>query len=372
MNASPESGKGAEQRNLKLIRQDIQTAAPDLSSLVTVSSVALEAMQARLAPGEQLLEFYYQDGALFAFLLDGKAVQGTRLDGDGLAKLVQAFRSAVESPATNDWVAPAKALHARLIKPIEPLLTASRLIIVPHGALHYLPFGALMAENGSLLIDRHTLRMLPAASVITLLKPVLADKTLPILAFGNPDLGDARLDLAFAESEARTVAGLVKGSRLLLRQEASEGNFRRAAGLFSRIHFATHGKFQAESPLDSGLYLARDAEHDGVLTVSELYSMQLNADLVTLSACETGLGKVDNGDDVVGLARGFLYAGARSVVSSLWSVDDKATEELMRAFYANLAGTSRAEALRSAQLKARGQYPHPFHWAAFQLTGRAD
>jgi CHAT domain-containing protein len=328
--------------------------------------------QSKLAEGEQLVEFYYQDDVLFAFVLDQKTIQAVKLDGANLAKLVQDMRSAVENPGTAEWINPAKLLHARLIKPIESLLVGKRLIVVAHGALHYLPFNALMAENGSLFIDRYTLRMLPAASVINLLKPVLMEKNAPTLTFGNPDLGDAKLDLAFAEGEARAVAKLVKGSRLLLRKDASETNFRRAAGLFSRIHFATHGKFQAESPLDSGLYLARDAENDGLLKVSELYSMQINADLVTLSACETGLGKIDNGDDVVGLSRGFLYAGARSVISSLWSVDDNATAELMGAFYVELANTPKAEALRAAQLKTRTSFPHPFFWAAFQLTGRAD
>ena len=372
LNASPVHEKNAEQRSLKLVRQDIAAAAPDLSSLVSVGSVPLAETQSKLAEGEQLVEFYYQDDVLFAFVLDQKTIQAVKLDGANLAKLVQDMRSAVENPGTAEWINPAKLLHARLIKPIESLLVGKRLIVVAHGALHYLPFNALMAENGSLFIDRYTLRMLPAASVINLLKPVLMEKNAPTLTFGNPDLGDAKLDLAFAEGEARAVAKLVKGSRLLLRKDASETNFRRAAGLFSRIHFATHGKFQAESPLDSGLYLARDAENDGLLKVSELYSMQINADLVTLSACEMGLGKIDNGDDVVGLSRGFLYAGARSVISSLWSVDDNATAELMGAFYVELANTPKAEALRAAQLKTRTSFPHPFFWAAFQLTGRAD
>jgi CHAT domain-containing protein len=100
--------------------------------------------------------------------------------------------------------------------------------------------------------------------------------------------------------------------------------------------------------------------------------MSLDADLVTLSACETGLGKVNNGDDVVGLTRGFLYAGSRSIISSLWSVDDKSTAVLMTAFYQNLLAADKREALRQAQIKVRGAHPHPFFWAAFQLTGRDD
>jgi CHAT domain-containing protein/predicted negative regulator of RcsB-dependent stress response len=370
--AGPATESAAEQRNLVLVRQDIRSAAPDLSSLVSVGTVPLAGIQAKLAADEQLVEYYYLGDAMYAFVIDQQGLHAVSLNAKGLGDAVQVFRKSLENVSSDEWVAEAKGLYSRLITPIEPLLTGRRMLIVPHGALHYLPFNALIAENGSQLIDRHSLRTLPSASVISLLKPAVGSKGAPILVFGNPDLGDSRFDLTFAEAEARTVASLAPGSRLLLRKEASQGNFRRAAGLFSRIHFATHGKFQAESPLDSGLYLARDADYDGLLKVSDLYSMQLNADLVTLSACETGLGKIDNGDDVVGLARGFLYAGTRSVVSSLWSVDDKATAELMKAFYENLTRLDKQEALRQAQIAVRTSFPHPYYWAAFELTGRAD
>jgi len=93
---------------------------------------------------------------------------------------------------------------------------------------------------------------------------------------------------------------------------------------------------------------------------------------VTLSACETGLGKVANGDDVIGLTRGFLYAGARSIVASLWEVDDAATEQLMLSFYRNLSSHDKREALRLAQIETRGNFPQPMYWAAFQIVGRAD
>jgi len=227
-------------------------------------------------------------------------------------------------------------------------------------------------SEGKFLLDRYSLRFLPSASVLKYLRPVLQNKPSHLLALGNPDLDDPRLDLAFAEGEAKLVASLYPTSRVLLRKDASESNFKKAGSVFSRIHFASHGKFQADAPLKSGLYLAKDADNDGILTVGELYSMNLEADLVILSACETGLGKIASGDDVVGLTRGFLYAGSRSIVASLWSVDDKATATLMEAFHGNLASMNKREALREAQLKAREAFPHPFFWAAFQLTGRAE
>jgi CHAT domain-containing protein len=157
----------------------------------------------------------------------------------------------------------------------------------------------------------------------------------------------------------------------VLRKEATEAALRDNAAGYNYLHFATHGEFNADAPLDSALILAQDATSDGLLTVSKLYSMRLDIDLATLSACETGLGKIANGDDVVGLTRGFLYAGASTIVASLWQVDDRATSELMTRFYGNLEHGDKREALRRAQLDARKKYPHPYYWAAFQLTGNA-
>ena len=117
---------------------------------------------------------------------------------------------------------------------------------------------------------------------------------------------------------------------------------------------------------------ARDADRDGWLRAKDLYRLRLNADLITLSACETALGKVSGGDDVVGFTRGFLYAGARSIVSSLWKVDDLATRDLMVDFYRGLPKLGKAESLRQAQLGVMKRLPHPFYWAAFQVTGRAQ
>jgi CHAT domain-containing protein len=158
----------------------------------------------------------------------------------------------------------------------------------------------------------------------------------------------------------------------LLRKDANEAALRQYGSGFRYLHFATHGEFNSDAPLKSALLLSRDREHDGLLTVDKLYSMKLDADLVTLSACETGLGKIANGDDVVGLTRGFLYAGASSIVASLWKVDDKATSYLMTRFYDNLERSDKREALRQAQRDTLGRYAHPYYWAAFQLTGNAQ
>ncbi len=205
--------------------------------------------------------------------------------------------------------------------------------------------------NQKYLIERYSIRMLPSASVIKYLPAKKSLRPANILVFGNPVLDDPRYkDLVNAQNEAIKIASILPQSKVLLRKEATETAFKAYGGGFNFIHFATHGQFNADAPLKSAIMLAKDAQNDGMLTVDKLYSMKLNADLVTLSACETGLGKIANGDDIVGLTRGFLYAGSSSIVASLWQVDDLATSDLMTEFYSNLKKFNKSEALRSAQL----------------------
>ena len=233
-----------------------------------------------------------------------------------------------------------------------------------------MPFNALRNGRG-FLIEHYGLRLLPSASVLAFLdKPRRTEADL--LAYGNPDLGDARYALPGAEAEAAAITRLWPDTRLLVGSDATETQLKQAAGLFRVVHLATHGQFRADAPLESRMLLAPDAANDGNLTVPEIYGLRLNAELVTLSACETGLGDVASGDDVIGLTRGFLYAGARSIVSSLWKVPDASTKLLMTVFYTELrAGADKVTAMRVAQQKVRAQYPHPVFWAAFQVTGGA-
>ena len=357
-------------RSIRAVQAEIQSADPELASLVTVSAVALDEIRARIPADEALVEYYRDGDELFAFVVTAKDLKAVRLDGRNLEAEVRDFRAAlmdVKSPAHLDL---SKRLYKRLIAPIEGLLDKPNLLIVAHGALHYLPFNALHDGN-RYLIERYRLRLLPAASMLQYLRATKPEKPGGMLAFGNPDLGDPRLDLRHAEAEAVAVSGTIPKSRALVRGKATETALKHFGQGFAYIHIASHGEFDPDQPLKSALRLAKDAENDGSLTIGELYSLKLDADLVTLSACETGLGKIANGDDVVGLTRGFLYAGSRSIVASLWKVADLATAHLMIRFYAHLAQGDRREALRAAQLETRGKYPHPFYWAAFQLTGNA-
>ena len=353
------------------LRHDLRTQAPELSSLVNVTYASAKDIQAKLPADEVLVEYYYDDKKTYAFVITRDHLQVVWLEGGNLAQDVKAFREALDSPKDNRHLALSQKLHRQLFQPLEATLGKQNVLIVAHGALHYLPFNALH-DGREYLIDRYRLRLLPSASIMPYLRGTRAGKAGTLLAFGNPDLGDRRYDLAHAQTEAQAIIKVVPGARALVRKEATETAFKQQGGNYAYIHFASHGEFNADAPLNSALLLAKDSANDGTLTVGELYSMRLNADLVTLSACETGLGKIANGDDVVGLTRGFLYAGSRSIVASLWKVDDEATAYLMTRFYQSLKGTSKREALRLAQIETRKKYSHPYYWAAFQLTGEAN
>lgn len=352
-------------------RSQLTQRSPELASLVTVTTPALSELRKRLAADEALVEYYYggKRGVLYAFVMSAAAVQVRVLSAQGLVEEVQSFRQSIESAKDETWREDARRLHARLIAPLDALPASGTLTIVAHGALHYLPFNALH-DGRQLLVERYRLRLLPAASVLAFLKANPDSPTGNILALGNPDLNNARYDLEFAQAEAEAIARTMPKSRALTRAAASKAAFRQYAGDFRYLHIASHGRFDPVVPLNSALLLAGERQGDGALTVGELYSMRLAADLVTLSACETGLGRIESGDDVVGLTRGFLYAGARSIVASLWQVDDQATGELMQSFYETLRqGRGKAEALRESQITTSRRHPHPFYWAAFQLVG---
>jgi CHAT domain-containing protein len=353
------------------IRERIAAGAPELASLVSVTAVSAGDIRKSIPPQETLVEYYTQGDALFVFVLTKDGVKAVKLDGSHVVEEIADFRKALQDLQSNRYLKLSQNLYRRLVKPVEPWLTEPRIIVVPHGALHYLPFNALH-DGEKYLIEKKSIRCLPSASVLHYLPKDKAAKPGGILAFGNPDLGDPKSDLLFAQDEAVAVAKTRPRSRVLLRKDASETALRKLGEGFSYIHFATHGQFEADQPLRSALLLARDAENDGLLTVDKLYSLRLDADMVTLSACETGLGKIASGDDVVGLTRGFLYAGSRSIVASLWKVDDLATAQLMTLFYSRLKDMDKRDALRSAQLDSRSKHPHPYYWAAFQLTGSSD
>ena len=260
-------------------------------------------------------------------------------------------------------------LYRLLVAPITDLLTGvSKLVIVPHGALHYLPFHALRNEQ-SYLIEQYEISYLPGASLLRFCAEPRRNGA-GLLTVGHSYNGQ----LPYAPQEARLIADAFQG-HALLEEHATAQRLAALAPTYKTIHLAAHGDFRPDNPLFSGLALEA-----GWLTTFDIFNLRLNASLVTLSACQTGRNVISGGDELLGLMRAFLYAGAASLVLSLWPVEDRSTARLMEAFYSGLtAGYSKAAALRQAQLQfihqQAGQdhlselYAHPYFWAPFFLVG---
>ncbi len=347
-----------------------------LAALVSVDQLDAREAQALIGADEALLVYFQEGKRLYATLVQTGSVHGAEIDASRLDADIRQLREGLQAGHESTAVQ-LQALYKALVAPLAPFIKGTRLTVVPHGALHYLPFAALNDGQRD-LIDQYTVRMLPSVAVLKFLRPSTAQDASAqglarMLVMGNPDLGNPQYDLPGAELEAKALAVQLKPDQLLLRKQATRAAFQELAPKARYIHVASHGEFDASRPLQSGLILAADKPGGGIaagrLTVSDLYALQLDAELVTLSACETGLGQVASGDDVVGLTRGFLYAGASTVVASLWQVDDDATAFLMQRMYTHIVQGNRRDALRKAQQETRAKFPHPRNWAAFYLTG---
>jgi CHAT domain-containing protein/Tfp pilus assembly protein PilF len=291
-----------------------------------------------------------------------------------------------------------------LLKPAAGLLAGKRLLIVPDGALHYLPFAALPVPGISEpLVASHEVVTSPSASALAVSRRELAGrapalKTLAVVADPVFDAGDPRVGgrstvatvawrggdrfqrLGYSHAEAAALAALVPPAERLDAlgfQASRETVLSGALGRYRIVHFATHGLLDTGNPGLSKLVLSQIDEQgkprNGFVWAHEIYGLKLPADLVVLSACHTALGQEIRGEGLVGLTRGFQYAGARAVLVSLWEVDDEATAELMRLFYREMLerGQVPSAALRSAQdaLRRRPEWTAPYFWAGFSLQG---
>jgi len=343
-------------------------------------------IQHHLAADEALVEYVVAPDSLIVFVLTTReiAVQSLPLDEDDLAARISLLRDLIQRPGDDRWHKPAARLWAQLVDPIEQTVAlngVSRLLIVPHGVLTLLPFAVLPASehvNGDLLIDRYTVVYLPAAAAL-LRNPWNTDGEASLLA-----VVPSRGGLRYAPEEARIIDAMFRpNSRALIGADATEGRFKQIAGDYRMLHMATHGHFNKDNPLLSGLELEPDRDDDGMLHVHEVLDLRLHADLVTLSACDTALGTgyftgLPKGDEFIGLNRAFLTAGSVSVMATLWQVDDRAAVSLMEQFYRDLntSGGERnaADALAFAQRAYRhsSELGHPYYWASYVVIGQIN
>ncbi|MFI5340111.1 MAG: CHAT domain-containing protein [Candidatus Methylomirabilales bacterium] len=374
--------QSALRRELDLARQAygaflsrVRTQSREQASLMTVEPLTLSEVQSLLGPEAVLLEYFVGGGRTLVWVVSRDSLRafGLRIGEAELIRLVSRFRELIASRGRAEELQRAALdLYRTLLAPALPAGLPRELIIVPHRVLHYLPFHALMSAPGRYLVQDSLMYYLSSASLMQFTREKEQAATTGALAVGNPDLEDPTLNLFYAEREVREVGRLFPGATVLVRKEATRGRAERYLNAESLIHLAMHADLDEQDPLGSALLLRPEGTDTGRLEVQEVFGLDLHASLVILSACDTSLGKLTQGDEVVGLTRAFIYAGTPSVISTLWMVDDRASFELMRAFYQNLrAGQPKGESLRQAQLATLARYPHPYYWAAYQLTGEA-
>lgn len=334
----------------------------------------LDVVRNGLKPNETLVEYHNLEKSIIVWVIRNEGLKGytlpiARADMDAA---VTDFRNAIVRRRATA-ITYGDKLYALLIAPLG-LRADDRLIIVPHGALHYLPFQALHGPDG-FLIQRHAIALEPSASVAVQLATRERQVASNLVAFGNPTIAPAYA-LPGAEAEVRGIAPLFARQEVFLQSSATRVSFRENAPSGRVLHVATHAEADTIDPLHSRILLApatQPADGPDSLLAKDIYNLKLNnVSLVTLSACETGLGRIARGDEILGFTRAFFYAGATSLIVSMWPVADESSALTMRTFYSQLAdGHEAIDAMRTAQLAVmqNSQFAHPFFWAPFDLMG---
>jgi CHAT domain-containing protein/Tfp pilus assembly protein PilF len=398
-------------RGRDALAEQIRAASPRLASLKYPQPLDRAGVQAALDPGTVLLSYSVGKDATLVFVLGSQGpVSVSRVpEGRGaLAAKVKRLQDLVQDPDAEpaQLSSAAKQLYRLLLQPAEPaLVAAQRILICPDGPLQTLPW-AVLERGGQYLIEWKPLHLIVSGTVYAEIlknRPATGDpRALRAVAFGDPNYPRLTKDGAdtIASPEVRhevmrggtfeplpatrrevesLTAAFGPGLAKYLGDEATEERAKSLGKDVKYVHFACHGIVDERFPLNSALALsipehpAEDREN-GLLQAWEIFErIRLDADLVTLSACKSGLGAEMGGEGLLGLTRAFQYAGARTVLASLWSIPDRSTAELMRRFYGFLhQGDSKDSALRRAQLAmihAGGAYAQPLRWAGFQLTG---
>jgi CHAT domain-containing protein/tetratricopeptide (TPR) repeat protein len=352
---------------------EIRTTDDEYASLQNAGTIELPAVQASLREDEVVLEYYSARGMLCACVIGRHSFEvvtlGAASVAHGHAQLLQFqlskfrlgakyqrdFSSGIDAATT----AHLQALYRELLAPLRSRIAGRWLTIVPHGFLHYVPFHALH-DGAAHLIDDGPISYAPSASVLHLCRQKRPPRARASLVLGVSDRAAPHID-----EEVDAVAAALPRSRAYKGRRASAARLKEDGPKSRVIHIATHAAFRMDNPMFSAIQLG-----DGPVSVFDLYDLRISAELVTLSGCGTGLNALIGGDELLGLVRGWLYAGAQSVLVSLWDVHDRSTAQLMADFYERLRSTdNRAVALRGAMLAARDRDPHPYYWAPFVLIG---
>jgi CHAT domain-containing protein len=370
--------KESSKREVELLRLSREHGFNDRTDARSQDSVPLTVDQVRhqLAPGTTVLEYFELQDRFVVLVLSGNQVEVVTLaETSEISQLIELLQFQMSKHRLGpEYIetygksllratqANLKKLYRLLIEPIRTLLHADHLVIAPHGILHNLPFHALF-EGQQYLIDEFTISYAPSASIYAACQASPRREDNSSLLLGIEDEA-----VPFVKDEIEAVAQYLPNPTTLLGSSATSKALR-VQGEHSRyIHIASHGYFRQDNPLFSGIRLG-----DSCLSVYDLYQLKLRAELVTLSGCSTGLNKVVAGDELLGLVRGLMHAGAQSSLLTLWDVQDRSTALLITHFYSHLSSTgSTAKSLQRAMQQLKMDYLHPYYWAPFMLIGKTS
>lgn len=367
-----EAVRERESRVLEMFRH-IEQASESVTRLTEPLDIAR--LQNELGPNAALVEYFALDGELMAFVVTDEGVEAIRHLGceDEMNAMIERLRFQINSlkfgstqirkhmqQITERARHYLSLLYDTLLRPLEDHIGLRRLVVVPHRALHYVPFHALH-DGEQHVIEKREVCYTPAASVLMQSIDAPRHPRRRALMLAVPDENAPKV-----LDEVRAIAPLFDEAVTFIESKATIKSLNENASSADILHLACHGQFRADNPLFSSLRLA-----DGWLTVRDASALDLNCELVTLSACETGTSAVAPGEELIGLARGFFAAGARALLATLWTVADEEAAQLMTDFYTHLlAGASPSAALRAAQRAMLAHQPHPFFWSPFVLMGR--
>lgn len=395
------------EEELEKVKQEIRETSPSYANLKYPEIITYEEIQ-NILPNSNTTLFAFalgKDTSLAFAITKGHLKTYQVPSRSSLQSMVAKYRKTISDSGTSDF----RLGHELFVSLIQPGLfpNTEQLIIVPDDILHLLPFEALVTGPNVIhwLIDDYSISYAPSYSSLAYLMKRRSNAQKPkesFLAFGDPYYGPdednnkntslitsediiafgatSAKRLTFSGLEVKQIATLFKNtkSKVCLRKEASEDRLKTIIlKNYQIIHFATHAFIDDRKPARSAILLSidQDPAEDGLLQTREIYNMKINADLVSLSGCQTGLGHFIRGEGIEGLNRAFFYAGASSVLISLWSVNDQATSKLMFDFYKHLkAGMTPIQALREAKVEMihNRSSSHPFYWAGFIITGNVD
>jgi CHAT domain-containing protein len=344
----------------------------ELYPLLTVEETNCEDIRQLLDKNTTLFSYYQENNVLYIWALNKDRIhlERIKISREDVAKLVWAYNAAITSRDIDKYESLSQKVYNTFLKPVIPFVSGDKIGFIPHGAVYYLPFAA-MTHKRQYLVDGFSIFYLPGAAVLKYVMKREPLKSFNVLAFGNPDLGNKKLDLPFAEAEVESIKKIIPQATVFIRSEATEKKAKEIAGRYDIVHFAVHGLYAGDAPLNSALLLASGGKYDGSLMLNEIMKLRFKGRLMIVSGSKVAPSVDSNGMEIMGFNRSFLYAGSPSVLTTLWNVEDNSKSVFMGIFYKTIQkNESIADSLAETQGEMIKLGYEPYHWAAYILSGK--